>query len=238
VSMRRVRAVLRKELRELRHNGNIVYAMVLLPVLFLVQPAIQIFTLSGSDSATLSHEHSLLYLLAIPALIPGTLAAYSVVGERVQGTMEPVLTAPVRREELLLGKAAAAFLPSVVIAYVVYGVFLAAVELFAQPGVAHALIRGPQLLAQLVFTPLLASWSIWVAIGISSRASDPRTAAQLSILAGLPSVAVTTLIAFNLIPATVPVAVIAAALLLVLSGLGWRTASAIFDRERLITATR
>lgn len=238
MSMRRIRAVLRKELLELRHNGNVVYAMVILPLLFLVQPAVQILTLSSSDSTTLGHEHSLLYLLAIPALVPGALAAYSVVGERVQATMEPVLTAPVRREELLLGKAAAAFLPSVVISYAIYVVFLAAVELFAEPGIAHALIRSPQLLAQLVFTPLLAAWSIWVAIGISSRASDPRTAAQLSILAGLPSVAVTTLIAFNLIPATVPVAVIAAALLIVLSGLGWRAASAVFDRERLITATR
>jgi ABC-2 type transport system permease protein len=238
MSMRRVRAVLRKELRELRHNGNIVYAMVILPVVFLVQPAIQVFTLSGSASDVVAHEHTLLYLLAIPALVPAALAAYSIVGERVQATLEPVLTAPVRPRELLLGKAAAAFLPSVVIAYAVYGMFVVAVELFARPGVAHALIRAPQLLAQLVFTPLLAAWSIWIGIGISSRTSDPRTAGQLSILACLPSVAVTTLIAFNLIPATLPVAAVSGVVLLVLSGLGWRIASAIFDRERLITATR
>jgi ABC-2 type transport system permease protein len=80
-------------------------------------------------------------------------AAYSVVGERQQGTLEPVLTTPIRREELLLGKALAALLPSLAIAYVVYGLFLACVEIFAAPVVAAALIRAPDLLAQLFFTP-------------------------------------------------------------------------------------
>jgi hypothetical protein len=58
-----------------------------------------------------------------------------------------------------------------------------------------AVIHGPQLLAQLVFTPLHTSWSIWVGIGISARTNDVRTAQQLSALAGLPAIAVTSLIA-------------------------------------------
>jgi ABC-type transport system involved in multi-copper enzyme maturation permease subunit len=235
---RRVRAIFDKELREYRHNGNIVYAMVILPLVFLLQPLIQIFTLPSSASATLHHEHSLIYMLAIPALVPAALASYSVVGERLQGTLEPVLATPVRREELLLGKALAAFAPSLAVAYGVYAFFIAAVELFAHPGVASALIQGPDLLAQLLFTPLLAAWAIWVAIAVSARCSDPRTAGQLSILVSLPSVAVTTLIAFNVIPATVTVALAFGAGLLILDRLGWRFASAIFDRERLITSTK
>jgi len=70
--------------------------------------------------------------------VPSLIAAYSVVGERQQGTLKPVLTTPIRREELLLGKALAALLPSIAVAYVVYGLFLACVELFALPGVASA----------------------------------------------------------------------------------------------------
>jgi ABC-2 type transport system permease protein len=238
ISTRRVRAVFAKELREYRRNGNIVYAMVVLPLVFLIQPVIQVFTLPGSASATLHHEHSLIYMLAIPALVPGALAAYSIVGERLQGTLEPVLSTPVRSEELLLGKALSAFLPSVVVAYSVFGFFTAVVELFARAAVASALIQGPALLVQLVFTPLLAAWSIWVGIAVSARSSDPRTAGQLSVLVSLPTVAVTSLIAFNVIPATLGVAVAFGVALLVLDRLGWRMASAIFDRERLITSTR
>jgi ABC-2 family transporter protein len=111
---------------------------------------------------------------AIPVLVPAALASYSVVGERLQGTLEPVLSTPVRREEPLLGKALAAFVPSAAVAYTVFALFVAVVELFAAPGVAPALIRGPDLLAQLVFTSLLATWSIWVGIAISARSGPAR----------------------------------------------------------------
>jgi ABC-type Na+ efflux pump permease subunit len=238
ISTRRVRAVLRKELREYRRNGNIVYAMVVLPLIFLIQPVVQIFTVPSSASVALRHEHSLVYMLAIPALVPAALAAYSVVGERIQGTLEPVLSTPVRREELLLGKALAAFIPAVLVAYAVFGVFIAIVELFAHPGVASALVRAPDLIAQLAFTPLLAAWSIWIGIAVSARSTDPRTAGQLSVLVSLPTVAITSLIAFNVIPATLAVALAFGAALLILDRLGWRMASAIFDRERLITSTK
>jgi len=238
VSKRRVRAIFLKELREYRHNGNIIYAMVVLPLIFLIQPVVQVFTLPSSASSTLHHEHSLVYMLAIPALVPAALAAYSVVGERLQGTLEPVLSTPVRREELLLGKALSAFVPSVAVAYAVFAIFIAIVELFAHPGVASGLIQPPDLVAQIVFTPLLAAWSIWVGIAVSARSTDPRAAGQLSILACLPIVAVTSLIAFDVIPATVAVAAAFGIVLLILDRVGWRMASAIFDRERLITSTK
>jgi ABC-type Na+ efflux pump permease subunit len=238
VSRRRVRAVLHKELREYRRNSNIIYATAILPLVFLIQPLIQVFTLPASASGSLRHEHSLLYMLAIPVLVPAALAAYSVVGERLQGTLEPLLSTPVRREELLLGKALAAFVPSVAVAYGVFAVFIAVVELFARAAVASALIQGPDLLAQLLFTPFLAIWSIWVGIAISARSSDPRTASQLAILASLPTVAVTTLIAFNVIHANLRVALVCGAVLLILIRLGGRVASALFDRERLITNTK
>lgn len=238
LSRRRVRAIVSKELREYRHNGNIIYAMAILPLIFLVQPLVQVFAIPAQASGSLRHEHALLYMLAIPVLVPATLASYSVVGERLQATLEPVLTTPVRRQELLLGKALAAFVPAVAVAYTVFALFVAVVELFAAPGVAPALIRGPDLLAQLVFTPLLATWSIWVGIAISARCSDPRTAGQLAILASLPTVAVTSLIAFNVIPAALSVALASGAALLILIRLGGRFASALFDRERLITSIK
>jgi ABC-type Na+ efflux pump permease subunit len=238
VSKSRVRAIYRKELREYRRNGNIIFAMVVFPLIFLIQPLITILTQTAAASNGLSHEHVLLYMLAIPALVPTALASYSVVGERQQGTLEPVLATPIRREEFLLGKALAAFVPSIAISYAVLVFFLACVEIFAHPGIASALLQAPDLLAQLLYTPLLAAWSIWLGIAISARSSDVRVAGQLSLLASLPSVAVTTLIALNVIHATPGLAFGGAAALLVLDALGWRITSATFDRERLITSTR
>ena len=238
VTRRRVGAILRKELRDLRRSSNVVYAMVVLPLVFLIQPIIQVFTIPSSGSSTLHHEHTLIYLLAIPALVPAALAAYSIVGERVQGTLEPLLSTPIRQEELILGKALAVFLPSVAVAYAVFALFIAIVELFAAPGVASALVQVPDVVAQIVFTPLLVIWSIWIGMAISARSSDIRTAGQLSILVSLPTVAITSLIAFNVIPANLRVALAFGIGLCVLDRLGWRAATSFFNRERLITTTK
>lgn len=238
MSGRRVRAILRKELREYRHNGSIVGAMAILPLVFTITPLAQILSLSGASAGTLAHHVPLVYMLGIPLLVPAVLAAYAVVGERSQGTLEPVLSTPVRAEELLLGKALAVLLPALVMAYAVFGLFAAAVEVFAAGPVAAAVISGPGLLAQLLFTPLLAAWSIWVGLSISMRLSDPRAASQISLLASLPGVAVTTLIAYGVIQATLGLALGLGAGLLVIDLLGWRLVAPMFDRERMMSVTR
>ena len=230
MSRRRVRAIAHKELREIRHNRSLLVGMAILPLAFLIQPAVTVFALPASGATSVRHAHELIYLLGIAALSPALLASYAVVGERAQGTLEPVLTTPIRREELLIGKAIALLLPAIVESYVIFAAFLAAVALFAAPGVAGALIRGPDVAAQLVLTPLVAGWSAWEAMAISARVSDIRVAQQLSVLAAIPTVAVAGLVAFGVLPPTLAFG----ALLLVLNGAGVRLVFASFDRERLI----
>jgi ABC-2 type transport system permease protein len=233
-----VRAIFHKELREYRRNGSIIGTMAVLPVIFVLQPLIQVLSLPASSADTLAHKTPLLYMLGIPALVPAALAAYAVVGERQQGTLEPVLTTPIRREELLLGKALAVLIPALVIAYAVFAATVAVIALFAAAPVASAVLRAPELVAQVVFTPLLATWSIWVGIAISARASDTRVAQQLSVLASIPTVILTALIAFGVIHATLALALALGAALLVVDVQGWRVVAPMFDRERLITGTR
>lgn len=237
----RVRAITVKELRDYRRNRFVVFTMAFLPLLFIALPIVQLLTRPAS--AANSHLDarigiSLLYILLIPALVPSTLAAYSVVGEREQGTLEPVLTTPIRREEFLVGKALAIAGPTVTIAYAVFGIFLAATALFAQPGIASAVFAGSHLLVQLLFTPLLAGWSIWVGIAISARSTDIRVAQQLSVFASLPPLAIIALMNFNVITPSVGLALGLAALLLAVDGFGWRAVATVFDRERLITGAR
>ena len=238
MSATRVRAIFRKELRDYRRNRQIVISMAVLPLIFSVYPSIQILALPASSAGVLLGKQPLVYMLALPAIVPAVVAAYSVAGERQQDTLEPVLTTPIRREELLLGKALAALLPSLAVSYGVVGIFAAAMALVAQPPVASALLRGPALLAQLLFTPLVAAFSIWAGIAISARSSDPRVATQLSVLASAPLIAVTTTISIGGIHVTFGLALALGAALLVVDGLGWRIVSPMVDRERLITGTR
>lgn len=238
LSRRRVRAILRKELRSYQRNRSMVMAMAVIPLVFLVQPLVAVLTISAGAGEIVSRQHELLYLLGVPALAPAMLAAYAVVAERQQGTLEPVLSTPISRNELLLGKAIAVLLPSVVISYAVFAAFVVLVALFAHSGIASALFRAPDVVAQVVFTPLVAAWSIWIALAISTKASDIRVAQQLSSLASLPTVAVTTLLAVGVIRPTLPLAVLLGVALLIATWLGWRVVTRLFDRERLITNTR
>lgn len=241
-SWKRVRAITVKELTDYRRNRFVMlFTMTLLPLIFIVGPTVQLLTTPAVVNTSKLDTRvgvSLLYLLLIPAIVPSTLSAYSVIGEREQGTLEPVLITPIRREEFLIGKALAILAPTLVVAYTIFGIFLAVAALFAQPAMRSAIFAGSHIPVQLVFTPLLAGWSIWVGVAISARSSDVRAAQQLSVLANIPPIGVVALISFNVISTSTAVAVLLAVVLLFLDALGWRAVAAMFDRERLIAGTR
>jgi ABC-2 type transport system permease protein len=239
-SWTRVGAIFRKEIRDYRHNRFVIMTMAMLPVIFIVVPIVDILTVNASASSSKLDARiglSLLYMLLIPAILPSALSSYSVVGEREQGTLEPVLITPIRSNEFLLGKAFAALLPTLAIAYLVFGVFLGVAELFAHPAVSAAVFERSHLLTQLLFTPLLAGWSIWVGMAISTRASDVRVAQQLGMLASLPPLAVVALMSENVITPTIGLALGLAGALLLIDGLGWRVVASLFDRERLVAGS-
>lgn len=239
--MSRVGAVVRKELSEFRRNRLIVYTAAIVPIVFLVSPTVQILAIKATASSevlTRRVETSLFFPLLIPVVVPPILAAFSVVGEREQGTLEPVLTTPVSTVELLLGKAAAILLPAVGVAYVIFGVFVAIVRFGATAAVSAAAWNAPQLPAVVIFIPLLAGWSIWVGLAISARASDTRVAQQLSLLGSLPPLALIALFSFNVIPASLWVAALFAVGLLSINGAACFVVARLFNRERLVTGNK
>jgi ABC-type Na+ efflux pump permease subunit len=241
MSATRVGAVVRKELTEFRRNRLIVYTAAILPIVFLVSPTAQVLSVKATSLSTVLEkrvEAGLFLPLLIPVFVPAILAAYAVVGEREQETLEPVLTTPVSRVEFLLGKAAAIFLPAIAVSYLMFGIFVAITQFAAAPAVATAVLHAPQLPAALVFIPLLAGWAIWVGLAISARATDTRVAQQLSILASLPPLAVTALMSFDVISPTLATAAALAGGLLVFDGLACFAVAQVFDRERLITGTK
>jgi ABC-2 type transport system permease protein len=236
-STTRVRAIYLKEFREYRRNWSIISTMAAIPLGIVVFPLILVIALPASAADSLGGD-PLLILLGIPSIVPSVMAGYAIVGERVQGTLEPLLTTAISSEELIVGKALAALVPSLAISYGMYGAFVIATEVFAQPAVASSIFQWPYVVAQLAFTPLIAILSIWLGFGISTRVSDIRAAQQLSALSSLPVLAVAYLISFGVIQMSIALALVIAAVLGVLDGIGWRIVAAAFDRERLITATK
>ncbi|MEZ0089118.1 ABC transporter permease subunit [Streptacidiphilus sp. EB129] len=241
INATRIGAVVRKELTEYRRNRFILSTMAVLPVLFLISPTATILSIKATASSSrldTAVGFSLMFLLLIPLLIPSTIAANAVVGEREQGTLEPVLTTPISREELLIGKAVANLVPAAALAYLIFGVFLAIVSIGASPVIASAVWHAPQLIAELFYIPLLAAWAIWVGLAVSTKMSDTRVAQQLSTLASLPPLALIALMSFQVVKPTLTIALAFAGALLVIDCAAYRVVARLFDRERLITGTK
>jgi ABC-type transport system involved in multi-copper enzyme maturation permease subunit len=242
LDIRHIRAVLSKELRDYRRKRSIVVTMLILPLIFLIQPVVALFVAPASTSSSNLDKYvtfPLLYLLLLPVIMPSTLAAYAVAGEREQGTLEPLLSTPIRRQEFILGKAAAVMIPTLVLCYTVLGLFLAAVRLFARAEVASAVFHQRGLLLALVLlTPLVAGWAIVVGMAVSVRASEVRVAQQLGILASLPAIFLVVLLAADVIQPTTRVAVEFTAALLAIDVVALRLVSRMFDPERLLTGAK
>lgn len=118
--------------------------------------------------------------LIFPVTIPSTLAAYSIVGEKEEGTLEPLLATPLTTAELLVGKALAAALPGAALIWVPWLVTLAAGYALTTPRVMAATLLSPLWLSGMaLLAPALSFFTVMLLVIVSSRVNDVRTANQI-----------------------------------------------------------
>ncbi len=216
--MKRVRALLAKELLDLQRNGAALVPVVLVTLLSLALPfgiAIGIPLLTGQrlgDDVELArisvaagaHEELssdgrvqlflfqqfLLLFLMTPITGAMSLAAHAVVGEKQARTLEPLLATPITTVELLIAKVLGALLPTLAISFAGVAVYIAGIAILGVPGVARAMLTGRTALLACVVGPAAALVSLQTAIIISSRVNDARTAQQFGVLIIIPLTAV------------------------------------------------
>jgi ABC-2 type transport system permease protein len=237
----RTLVVVRKEFREYRRNRFIVTTMAALPVVLLAILVAETFSLpSGISEAGLRRPvgEALLFLQLIPVMLPTTIAAYAIMGEREQKTLETVLTTPVSDAELLAGKAIAAVLPAVAISWLLFGAYVGLADIFAPHIVVSQIWTVEQAVAMGLLGPGLAAFAIVVGILVSLRSSDFRVAQQLAVLAAAPVIGFVALITFRVLDPSVGLYAVAAAAVFLVVAVLWRVCLRLFSRERLLTAGR
>jgi ABC-2 type transport system permease protein len=210
----RVRALLRKELLDLRRNRGALVPVGIVTLLALALPftiVIAVPRLTGEPlrvdtdlvrvSAVAVSRHPLsteaqiqfflfqqfltLFLLT-PITGAMALAAHSIVGEKQARTLEPLLATPIATAELLVAKVLGALLPTLAISLAGLAFYFAAIVAFAAPGVIGAMVSARTALLILVIGPASALVSLQAALVISSRVNDARTAQQFGVLIILP----------------------------------------------------
>jgi ABC-2 type transport system permease protein len=214
VKLRRLGALVRKELVDLLRNRAALVPVAISMVAFVALPlfiAIVLPLVTGEpvgedrDLARVSlvtgphdelttdgrvqlflFEQFLLVFLMMPITGAMALAAHAVVGEKLGRTLEPLLATPITTAELLVGKVVGALLPTLTIALAGLALYLGLIAATAEPGVARAMLSPRTFVMTGLVGPAAALVALQAAILVSSRVNDPRTAQQFGVLIILP----------------------------------------------------
>ena len=128
--------------------------------------------------------------MLIPTVVPLTMAIYSVIGEKAARTLEPLLAAPVGVGELLFAKSLASTIPSVIVTWIAYAIYLTSVSSLGSRAAVNAVTAPRWILAIVVMVPLLTLLSVNLGILISTRVNDVRVAQQIGGLVVVPVVGI------------------------------------------------
>ena len=131
----------------------------------------------------------LILFMLIPTVVPLTMAIYSVIGEKSARTLEPLLATPVGVGDLLFAKSLASTIPSVLVTWGAYAIYLTSVTLIGSRAAVNAVTAPRWVLAIVIMVPLLTLLSVNLGILISTRVNDVRVAQQIGGLVVVPVVA-------------------------------------------------
>src|SRR5678816_540399 len=180
-------------------------------------------------------QYFLVMLVLGPITSAMSVAASSVISEKQARTLEPLLVTPITTLELLGGKLLGALLPALAVTVISLVLYLGVVALVSANGVFSVLLGPRTLGVVLLLGPLASMVALQLAICVSSRVNDARTAQQLGIFVILPIPALLLGQIFGGIELTGPLILwIALGLFIVNIGLMW-IAIRLFDRETILT---
>ena len=170
-------------------------------------------------------------------VLPISIASYSLIGEKIEGSLEPLLATPTTDEEILVGKGLAAFIPTIVATYLGAVIFMFLIDTITYNKLMYLYFPNWNFAVMvLLLAPLVNILSIEINVIISSRVNDIRIAQQLGgLLISLPFVAMYFLSMINVISLTTNNLLIILVILLFIDVIFFYLVKAIFHREEILT---
>ncbi len=265
--MKHIRTIINKEWAEVFKNKMVLSVVLIMPILFAILPLVMLGATSSTTTLNISPEEAglppeltssicsgmnagectqvyllsqfMLFFVMMPLIIPTTIAAYSVVGEKTTRSLEPLLATPTTTIELLVGKCFAAVVPAIAATFLSFLIFNLGILSLGRSMVSsqvHAYILSPTwLVGILLLGPVLSIISAMFAIFVSSRVNDPRVAEQIASVMIVPFLGVFMLSSFGVISLNVKSMVAAVIICAVLAGALLYLGTLIFDRENILT---
>jgi ABC-2 type transport system permease protein len=180
-------------------------------------------------------QYFLVMLVLGPVTSAMSVAAFSVVGEKQARTLEPLLVTPITTFELLGAKVLGALLPALALSVASLALYLGVIGLVAREGVFSVLFGIRTFGVIFVLGPLAGLVALLLAICVSSRVNDARTAQQLGVFVILPIPALLVGQLLGIMRLTGPVILAITVFLIVVNAALMWFAVRLFDRETILT---
>lgn len=223
--------IILKEFKIFRKKRSIIYTTILLPILVgVVAPLIFGHILLHAVSGQLNGSIFIFALIA--ASIPTPIAAYSLVGEKVQKTLEPLLATPVTDGEILLGKVMSVLLPTLLAIYTGATIYIVLMDQIL--GNLHFINLNVGLIL-LVTVPSVSLASVELNVILSARMNDVRSVQQLGGILTYPLVGIFAAAETGFIPVTTTNLLVISAILLLTDLALFYLSKATFRREEILT---
>jgi ABC-2 type transport system permease protein len=228
-----------KDIKVLLRKRYAIYSLVAFPLLVSIGLPLVLRLVGARLSSTqlpIRMDAFSFFFLIGAATLPTVLASYSLVGEKIEKSLEPLLAAPITDSELLLGKSIAAFIPPVGAIYISSIVFMVLANLVTHNTLGYLYFPNWTIgLILLLLTPLLAILSIEWGVIVSSRASDPRAAQMQGLFIALPLLAIYVASEVGAISLDTKTLLIISGVILIADVILFFLSTKTFQREEILT---
>ncbi len=233
--------IARKDFATFRTKRYIIYSLVVLPLFVSIGLPLVVSFVIQRGATSLSHIISVLdafsfFFVIVAGVLPISIGAYSIVGEKLEGTLEPLLATPTTDGEILLGKSLAAFLPTVVAIYAGSVMFMVLMDAVTSAKLGYLFFPNwTMAVILLAIVPLISMLSTEFNVIVSARVNDIRAAQQLGALVLLPLMVIYLALEVRIVALTPATLVPILAIILVIDALLFSLSRATFRREEILT---
>ncbi len=251
--------IFKKEIKEIIRNKNIWLPILIITIIFSITMPLG-FILGSTpilkDEDTLNFinkvfgqvddplrvligfilKQLLIFLLIMPAMVPSLIAPASIIMEKENKTLEPLLATPVKTSELLMGKSLTALIPTFVISTINFIILVIVVDISAYIKLGYMPLPTIEwVIVAFVLSPILSFIITMASIIVSSRSTDIRSAQGVGAVIILPIYLIIGLQLAGFFLLNITYLLIGCLVLLAVCPFVLRLAVKIFDRENILT---
>ena len=235
-------SVAAKDFKIYRKKINVIRASVAYPLIVgVLFPVILNYSISNTPASTavviapqLMDSFSVWFIIG-SVIIPTAIASYSLVGEKLQKSLEPLLATPMSDGDILLGKSISCLIVAVASIYAGSIIYMVLTDNITKGLLGYLYYPNWHMGAILLVVPLASLMSVEVNIIISARMTDARSAQQLGTLLILPFVGLYLAAELGIFPFTDENLLILAGVLALIDVAFYFVSKATFQREEILT---